>query len=531
MNKNLNVLKTLLPKTITDKISETSKPILPVSIVDTFEATEKDIAEYVIFKYLQDNFVCVNNDKKEIVFYRFNGIRWIIDENNLTIKRYISNDYLNELNNFVSELDGENDKQKSQMKLIKDLIKKIKGKLSYITGVLEWIGDKLYNGSFMKDLDETPYLLGFEDGVYNFNEKKFYEVCPKSYYVSKSNKLYYKSYKRNKEIQENINEFLNKLYPNQNIKKYVVRQLAQSLSGNKNQDIVYTHSGRGSNGKSTLMQLLKNSLGDYYLEISPKMIMNNNNNNHNQGDPFIRQLQGVRIACSQEPKDGAALNDELIKKMGSQEELQYRLLYSNKAESLNLQLKLHIFCNNKLNFNGEDGGMGRRLKVVNYESIFANVEHDDPINNIYKGNDQLNVLLKDWGNEFILYLLDEYESNNLNKFVYVEPKEVAEASEIYINNNNDVLNFVLDTYEKTNDKNDFLPLKDIKETYKKSEYPQTKLKTLKESLEKVFNTNCKARHKITSEGKSKEYLNVFVGWKKKQEEEEEVNQVISDLDK
>ncbi len=115
----------------------------------------------------------------------------------------------------------------------------------------------------------------------------------------------------------------------------------------------------------------------------------------------------------------------------------------------------------------------------------------------------------------MLYLIDIFEANNKNKFVYKEPVEVSEASKVYINNNNDVLNFVLESYVKTNDKHDYLTLKDVKENYKKSEYPQTKLKTLKESLEKIFNTNCKARHKVTVDGKSKEYLNVFVGWKVK----------------
>jgi phage/plasmid-associated DNA primase len=159
--------------------------------------------------------------------------------------------------------------KKKEMKNVKYLIKKIKGKLSFINGILEWIGDTLYNNNFLKDLDETPYLLGFEDGVYNFDECTFYEVCPKSYYVSKSNGLLYKT-KRNETIKNKIDESFSKVYPNKNIRDYVLRQLAQSLTGNKNQDIVYTHSGRGSNGKSTLMILLKYALGEYYLEISPK---------------------------------------------------------------------------------------------------------------------------------------------------------------------------------------------------------------------------------------------------------------------
>jgi hypothetical protein len=42
--------------------------------------------------------------------------------------------------------------------------------------------------------------------------------------------------------------------------------------------------------------------------------------------------------------------------------------------------------------------MGRRLKVINYESIFTNIEEDDTANNIYKGDANLNIEMKEWGN-------------------------------------------------------------------------------------------------------------------------------------
>jgi hypothetical protein len=54
-------------------------------------------------------------------------------------------------------------------------------------------------------------------------------------------------------------------------------------------------------------------------------------------------------------------------------------------------------------------------------------------------------------------------------------------------------------------------LKDLKLIYqgKKDEYDQAKLKTLKESLEKIFNTNFIEDKKI----KGKKYRSVILGWK------------------
>jgi phage/plasmid-associated DNA primase len=95
----------------------------------------------------------------------------------------------------------------------------------------------------------------------------------------------------------------------------------------------------------------------------------------------MSKLKGVRYAMSNEPKDGASFNDQLIKNLGSQESLQYRMLYSNNPVELNIQLKLNIYCNNKLKFNGEDQGIGRRMCVVDYISKFDKVV--DESNHIY----------------------------------------------------------------------------------------------------------------------------------------------------
>ena len=76
--------------------------------------------------------------------------------------------------------------------------------------------------------------------------------------------------------------------------------------------------------------------------------------------------------------------------------------------------------------------------------------------------------------------------------------------------NNDIYNFIKNSYTKTGKNEDFILLKEIKMEYQmKREYDQTKLKTLKESIEKELNTNFIENKKI----KGKNYTNVITGWK------------------
>ena len=52
--------------------------------------------------------------------------------------------------------------------------------------------------------------------------------------------------------------------------------IANSISGKKFEDIVITHTGRGSNGKSILQQLIKYTFGDYFFEISSSYLTKQN---------------------------------------------------------------------------------------------------------------------------------------------------------------------------------------------------------------------------------------------------------------
>ena len=61
---------------------------------------------------------------------------------------------------------------------------------------------------------------------------------------------------------------------------------------------------------------------------------------------------------------------------------------------------------------------------------------------------------------------------------------------MYINNNNDVLKFVNEFYEETNNNDDFISLKELKYLYQDNKkYKQTKLKCLKKLFKKLFDTN------------------------------------------
>ena len=454
---------------------------------------EKDIANYVIIKFLKKNFVC--SDVKNLQFYFFNGIRWIEDTNKIKLYKIITEELVDDYHNI--KICFNDDKI---IKKINIIIDKLKGKISYFNNIIEHIALLIFNSEFINKIDENPDLIGFNDCIYDLIEKKTRNGKPDDY-ICKSVGFNFPTQYTN--FKKDIDIFLSQVFPNESVKNYVLRQHAQALSGRKGKDIIHTNSGCGGNGKSILIELIKNSFGQYYCNIPIKMLIAQNNNNHNSPEPFFSKLKGIRFGGASEPPNESKVNDSFLKLVGSQEEIDFRVLFSNVINKLILQLKLHIFCNDKLKIKGEDGGISRRMKVINYASRFD--ENYNEINNIFKIDYSLADKVKLWKADYIKMLIDLYDFN----YVYSCPKEIEEASKQYIDDNNDVFKFVKDSFIFTNNNNDYLLFKNIKELYKHNkEYEQSKIKDIKILLEKTMNCVIFDRKKINGI----DYRGVILGW-------------------
>ena len=484
---------------------------------------DMDIAQYILNTYLKDNYVSV--DKKEGgkgKFFYYKKNRWIEDRGNITLFKYITKNYLDDLDKYHKETkdkikNAKDEEMKATLtdesKNVLKIIAKLKGKLSNYNGIVDWIAKQLYDPDFYDKCDENIYLLGFNDGVYDTKSKTFRDGKP-SDYVTKS--VGYDFPKIDKGYRKDIDQFLMKVFPDPEVRKYVITQQAQAITGMKYNDVVYTHSGKGSNGKSIEQIILKNVFGDYFLEIPSSMLTKVNKMDHNSPDPFYSLWKGVRYCIGNEPSDGAKLNDSLIKLIGSKEGVSYRTLYSEVVVKLQIQFQLHIYCNNKMSFNSKDKGVCRRLKVVDYVSKFTeNSKQINEANNIYDMDTELSEKVKLWREDYMKMLLEIYDF----KYKYVEPDGISFASEKYIDANDDIKRFVNENFEFTNKKEDYLLLKDIKMTYQQNkEYDQSLIKNFKENIEQELKASVIERAKVKRNGKWVDVRSILYGWKYKDDD-------------
>jgi phage/plasmid-associated DNA primase len=100
-----------------------------------------------------------------------------------------------------------------------------------------------YDGEFIRNMDTNKYLMCFNNGVVDFANKVFREGYPEDY-ITKTTKINYLPVEEvtsetatdYKQTIQQIQEFMNKLFPIADLNKYMWDHLASCLIGaNKNQ--------------------------------------------------------------------------------------------------------------------------------------------------------------------------------------------------------------------------------------------------------------------------------------------------------
>jgi P4 family phage/plasmid primase-like protien len=137
--------------------------------------------------------------------------------------------------------------------------------------------------------------------------------------------------------------------------------------------------GVGQNGKSVLVNLMENVLGDYKGDV-PLTLVTDKRGKVGGLAPEIVQLKGVRFAVMQEPSKDDKINEGIMKQFTSgKDPIQGRAPYMPQTISFIPQFKLVVTANNLMKIGSNDHGTWRRIRPVPFESLFTeNPVKDDP---------------------------------------------------------------------------------------------------------------------------------------------------------
>jgi putative DNA primase/helicase len=167
--------------------------------------------------------------------------------------------------------------------------------------------------------------------------------------------------------------FLDKIMDgNQNLVTYLQRTLGRALTGDVTEHRLEIWHGVGANGKSTLMGVIMDVLGDYAKIAAPGLLLDR----RHEGHPTERaDLKGARFVGSIEVGETRSLAEELVKQLTGGDKIKARFMRQDYWE-FEPTHKLVIACNHRPIIKGSDHAIWRRVRLVPFNIIIPDDEQD-----------------------------------------------------------------------------------------------------------------------------------------------------------
>jgi P4 family phage/plasmid primase-like protien len=180
--------------------------------------------------------------------------------------------------------------------------------------------------------------------------------------------------KEQMEQLEFVKDFFAKIFPDPELRTYVLRVLASCLEGTNREQCYYTFIGGGANGKSVLINFCEITFGDYYIDIATT-VLTRKRPESGAANPDIIGIKNKRFISMQEPDKNEPINTSRMKQFSGEDLIQARGLFKDQ-QKFRVAGKLFMMTNDLPPINSMDYGTWRRIRAVPFKSKF--VFPDDP---------------------------------------------------------------------------------------------------------------------------------------------------------
>jgi P4 family phage/plasmid primase-like protien len=422
-------------KTIDFYVEQTIKSSSTKKDSDRTGCGDFDLAN-VLYQLYKHEYVCVS--VKANIWYQYRNNRWVEIDSGTTLRKSISvqlRDLYNQKSvGFMHTITTEDGREETQAihepiqpnrpedKVINRSIRilNICQRLANTNdkkNIMTEAKELFYDGSFLAKLDTNPYLLCFKNYVIDFKEKIFRKGQPEDN-ISMSTGIDYVPLDpiKHKKTMDEINEFMDQLFPEKELCRYMWEHLASTLCGSSANQTFNMYIGVGSNGKSVLVDLMSKVLGDYKGDV-PLTLVTDKRGKIGGLAPEIVQLKGKRYAVMQEPQKTDVINEGMMKQLTSgKDPIQGRAPYMPQTISFIPQFKLVVTCNSLMGVKANDHGTWRRIRAVPFKALFTDnpVQGDKEKPYQYKMDKAIDEKFDEWKEVFAAMLVEiMFETNGV----------------------------------------------------------------------------------------------------------------------
>jgi P4 family phage/plasmid primase-like protien len=416
-----------------------------------------------LMKRMYENTYCASVDSKKVDWFHFNGICWkklpqgIELRNKLTTQvAQVIADTRTKLRERIMTVDDEQKASWENKRLEKLLaVEKSLYQSGFKDSVMKDCIGLFYEEEFSQKLNGNEYLIGFNNGVLDLHAIRTKEDGNKEYYVNfrkaeptdfitfmagkyttkNCDPINYEEYNpsdpEQAPIHAEIDDFMEKVFPNPELRKYMWRKLSSCLEGANKEQTYETWIGVGGNGKSKLVDLMSMALGDYASSLQ-STAMTRKRPDAGAANPDIMAIRNKRFIYMAEPDDREPLNTSRMKQFTGEDDVEARGLFEDQTK-FKITGKIFMLCNAFPAINTMDRGTWRRVRAVPFESKFVdtNVEDANPSANIYPRDNQLDLKLRKWRTLFMSRLVYIYKTEYLPYGLGSVPSIVTQESNKY----------------------------------------------------------------------------------------------------
>jgi putative DNA primase/helicase len=217
-------------------------------------------------------------------------------------------------------------------------------------------------------LDADPWLLSVENGTLDLRTGELREHRPEDLIT----KLAPVAYDPDAQAPR-FEQFLRETLKTDDLIGFVRRFAGYSLTGSTEERVFAILHGAGKNGKSTLIELLQDVLGDYAKNTDTETILQKK---YAGVGNDVAALKGARFVAAAEVEQGRRLAESKVKQLTGRDTVTARFLFAEPFD-FRPQFKLWLSTNNKPEIKGTDNAIWDRIRLIPFTERFEGERQDN----------------------------------------------------------------------------------------------------------------------------------------------------------
>lgn len=214
----------------------------------------------------------------------------------------------------------------------------------------------------VEDLDAHPYLLCVENGTVDLRTGELREHRREDLLTKLAPVVY-----RPEATSPAWARFLADLTGGEeDLERFLARAVGYTLTGDTGEEVLFFPHGPAATGKSTFLEALKRTLGDYAATADFEAFLARPANGGARSD--IARLAGARMVLGVEVEDGKRLAEGLIKQLTGGDTVTARFMYRDLFE-FRPAFKLWLAANHRPKVGADDEAIWRRILQIPFTRV------------------------------------------------------------------------------------------------------------------------------------------------------------------